>query len=142
MIVWGTNSIAETTSFKGKSVDIWALGITLYCLLHGHCPFQDHNIITLYEKILKDEIVYASELSENAVNLLKTMLCREASTRIKLTDIKLHPWVTNNGTWPMLTTEENCVFEEVTEEEVRNAFKPAIMFFNKVPLYHSHYKTD
>ena len=60
------------------------------------------------------------------------MLQKDPEKRITLPEIKVHPWVTKMGEWPMMSTEENCVFEEVTEEEVENAFKPAVMFVTKV----------
>lgn len=125
-------TLAETRAFNGKSVDIWALGATLYCLLHGRCPFEDVNIVSLYDKILKDDIQYSPDLTVEARDLLERMLCRDPSQRIKLDEIKTHNWTTMYGIWPMISTEENCTHEDVTEEDVKNAFKPAVMFINKV----------
>ncbi|KAG1462275.1 hypothetical protein G6F46_003546 [Rhizopus delemar] len=34
------------------STDIWAAGVTLYCLAYGHLPFQQPNFIQLYQDIL------------------------------------------------------------------------------------------
>jgi [calcium/calmodulin-dependent protein kinase] kinase len=88
----------------------------------------------VYEKIIKDEIVYDPRLSNTAVDLLGRMLDRDVSHRIKLSEIKTHPWVTLSGKWPMISTEENCVIEDVTEEEVERAFRPGFLFFNKVRI--------
>jgi len=60
------------------------------------------------------------------------MLQKNPEDRIALPKIKIHPWTTNGDRELMLSTEENCVFEEVTEEEVVNAVRPAMMFISKV----------
>ncbi|KAJ3034249.1 Calcium/calmodulin-dependent protein kinase kinase 1 [Rhizophlyctis rosea] len=123
---------SHTKELKGKPLDIWSLGVTLYCFVHGRCPFSDLNIISLYEKITHEEIPISNTLSLELQNLLYMMLQKDPEHRITLPEIKVHPWVTKFGEWPMLSEEENCVFEEVTEEEVENAFKPAVMFVTKI----------
>ncbi len=32
--------------------DLWALGILLYSMFHGHCPFKAHNQKELFKKII------------------------------------------------------------------------------------------
>ncbi|KAI9250786.1 kinase-like domain-containing protein [Sporodiniella umbellata] len=32
--------------------DLWALGVTLYCLAYGHLPFEKRNFLQLYQDIL------------------------------------------------------------------------------------------
>ncbi|KAJ3337262.1 Calcium/calmodulin-dependent protein kinase kinase 1, partial [Kappamyces sp. JEL0680] len=41
----------DKPKIHGKAADIWALGVTLYCFVHGHCPFEDDDIVALYQKI-------------------------------------------------------------------------------------------
>lgn len=57
----------------GPSVDWWALGVLLYEMLAGHAPFEAENEDDLFESILNEEIVYASWLSTEAVNILKAV---------------------------------------------------------------------
>lgn len=57
----------------GPSVDWWALGVLLYEMLSGHAPFEAENEDDLFESILNEEIVYASWLSKEAVNILKAV---------------------------------------------------------------------
>lgn len=57
----------------GPSVDWWALGVLLYEMLSGHAPFEAENEDDLFESILNEEIVYASWLSTEAVNILKAV---------------------------------------------------------------------
>ncbi|CDQ69450.1 unnamed protein product [Oncorhynchus mykiss] len=57
----------------GPSVDWWALGVLLYEMLSGHAPFEAENEDDLFESILNEEIIYASWLSADAVNILKAV---------------------------------------------------------------------
>ncbi|KAF1834993.1 serine/threonine-protein kinase PAK1 [Decorospora gaudefroyi] len=45
---------AETPLVDG-GIDIWALGVTLYCLIYGRVPFHDTNTFTLMKVISEDE---------------------------------------------------------------------------------------
>ncbi|KAG8122784.1 hypothetical protein E2320_018223, partial [Naja naja] len=38
-------------SFSGKALDVWAMGITLFCFVYGKCPFIDEFILALHNKI-------------------------------------------------------------------------------------------
>lgn len=57
----------------GPSVDWWALGVLLYEMLSGHAPFEAENEDDLFESILNEDIVYASWLGAEAVNILKAV---------------------------------------------------------------------
>lgn len=48
--------MAPEMLFKGEydyRVDIWALGILLYELLHGHAPFKGKNALEVQDSMLK-----------------------------------------------------------------------------------------
>ncbi|XP_072533374.1 protein kinase C eta type [Salminus brasiliensis] len=66
----------------GPSVDWWALGVLLYEMLSGHAPFEAENEDDLFECILNEEIIYASWLSANAVDILKAFLMKNPSRRL------------------------------------------------------------
>uniref|UniRef100_A0A3Q3DCX7 calcium/calmodulin-dependent protein kinase n=1 Tax=Hippocampus comes TaxID=109280 RepID=A0A3Q3DCX7_HIPCM len=38
-------------SFSGKALDVWAMGVTLFCFIFGKCPFIDEYILALHNKI-------------------------------------------------------------------------------------------
>ena len=64
-----------------------------------------------------------TELSPELTDLLGRMLEKEPESRIKLQDLKFHPWVTGHGLYPMMKQESNCCLIEVTEDEVENCVK-------------------
>ena len=87
------------------SVDMWALGILLYELLHGYSPFranstQDEYYLEVFKNITKNDIQFEKDLSDNCIDLLKSkliskleLLCKNQNERIKIKDLFSHPWV-------------------------------------------------
>nr|XP_021510299.1 calcium/calmodulin-dependent protein kinase kinase 1 [Meriones unguiculatus]XP_021510301.1 calcium/calmodulin-dependent protein kinase kinase 1 [Meriones unguiculatus]XP_021510302.1 calcium/calmodulin-dependent protein kinase kinase 1 [Meriones unguiculatus] len=112
-------------SFSGKALDVWATGVTLYCFVYGKCPFIDEYILALHRKIKNEAVVFPEEpeISEDLKDLILKMLDKNPETRIGVSDIKLHPWVTKHGEEPLPSEEEHCSVVEVTEEEVKNSVK-------------------
>ena len=51
------------------------------------------------------------------------MLIKDPRDRIKLEDIKVHPWVTGYGIYPMMKLESNVCLIEVTDDDVENSVK-------------------
>lgn len=49
-----TDFTAETPHIDG-GIDVWALGITLYCLIYGRVPFHESNPFALMKAISDDE---------------------------------------------------------------------------------------
>jgi len=43
--------LAHHGSISPVSCDIWAMGVTLYCMAFGRLPFQGNSIVQLYENI-------------------------------------------------------------------------------------------
>uniref|UniRef100_UPI00358EEBC0 calcium/calmodulin-dependent protein kinase kinase 1-like isoform X2 n=1 Tax=Myxine glutinosa TaxID=7769 RepID=UPI00358EEBC0 len=112
-------------NFQGKALDIWAMGITLYCFVIGQCPFIDDHILSLHKRIKNDsvEFPHQTSLSTKLQDLILRMLDKDPATRITLPEIKEHPWVTQGGVAPLPTEESHCVLVEVTQEEVQNSVK-------------------
>lgn len=112
-------------TFSGKALDVWAMGVTLYCFVFGKCPFYDEYIVALHSKIKNKPVGFPEmpPISKELKDLIEMMLDKKPETRITIPEIKLHPWVTENGSNPLPLEEEHCAALEVTEEEVKNSIK-------------------
>ncbi|XP_062341553.1 calcium/calmodulin-dependent protein kinase kinase 1 isoform X1 [Osmerus eperlanus] len=112
-------------SFSGKALDVWAMGVTLYCFLFGKCPFIDEYILALHNKIRTKcvEFPESKDLNKELQALILRMLDKNPDNRITIPEIKLDPWVTLWAMEPMPLEEEHCTVVEVTEEEVQNSVK-------------------
>nr|XP_013814343.1 PREDICTED: calcium/calmodulin-dependent protein kinase kinase 1 [Apteryx mantelli mantelli] len=119
-------AISDTgKSFSGKALDVWAMGITLYCFVYGKCPFIDEYILGLHNRIKNKPVEFPEEpqRSEELKELILRMLDKNPETRITVPEVKLHPWLTRSGEEPLPLEEEHCTMVEVTEEEVKNSVK-------------------
>ncbi|XP_066501623.1 calcium/calmodulin-dependent protein kinase kinase 2 isoform X1 [Hoplias malabaricus] len=120
-------TLSETRkNFSGKALDVWAMGVTLYCFVFGVCPFMDERILSLHQKIKTQpvELPERADVSDDLKDLLFKMLDKNPETRITVPQIKVHPWVTRHGAEPLPPEDDNCCsLIEVTEEEVENSVK-------------------
>ncbi|XP_003458089.1 calcium/calmodulin-dependent protein kinase kinase 1 isoform X2 [Oreochromis niloticus] len=112
-------------SFSGKALDVWAMGVTLYCFAFGKCPFIDEYILALHNKIRTKPVEFPEtpKTSEELQNLILQMLDKNPDTRITIPEIKMDPWVTQGGADPLPLEEDHCSVVEVTEEDIQNSVK-------------------
>uniref|UniRef100_A0A673H4F1 calcium/calmodulin-dependent protein kinase n=1 Tax=Sinocyclocheilus rhinocerous TaxID=307959 RepID=A0A673H4F1_9TELE len=110
-------------NFSGKALDVWAMGVTLYCFVYGKCPFIDEYILALHNKIKSKPVEFSQDIVSGLKNLVSRISRINPDTRITIPEIKVDPWVTQDGTDHLPLEEEHCTVVEVTEEEVQNSVK-------------------
>ncbi|KAJ2079371.1 hypothetical protein H4R24_003815 [Coemansia sp. RSA 988] len=125
---------------SGEAADIWSLGVCLYSFIYSTLPFKGHSTIEVLDSISEDELKFPGPYDEQLQDLLSRMLDRSPDSRIRIDDIREHPWVTQNGAFILPTKEENCehIVEPVTQEDVNNTVQhiydimPVIMAIAKL----------
>lgn len=114
-----------------KAIDVWALGITFYCLLFGREPFPGvHGEMELYENICTIEIQPPEDqvhrIDADTKDLLRRFLTKNPQDRIKLYQVRRHPFITKDIPDPKRWAEETDLTKtsiplEVTPQEVESA---------------------
>mmetsp|Transcript_6791 Transcript_6791/g.14531 ORF Transcript_6791/g.14531 Transcript_6791/m.14531 type:complete len:365 (+) Transcript_6791:34-1128(+) len=82
----------------GAEVDIWSMGVICYVLLAGYPPFYDEDQKKLFKKIKEAKYYfhedYWSHISEEAMDLIRKMLCLDQAQRWTARQLLSHPWIT------------------------------------------------
>ncbi|KAL5203490.1 hypothetical protein ABZP36_014442 [Zizania latifolia] len=84
--------VLQNRGYDGSLSDIWSCGVILYVMLIGYLPFDDRNIVVLYQKIFKGDTQIPKWLSPSAQNLLQRILEPNPMKRINMAEIKSHEW--------------------------------------------------
>uniref|UniRef100_A0A0E0D5E1 non-specific serine/threonine protein kinase n=1 Tax=Oryza meridionalis TaxID=40149 RepID=A0A0E0D5E1_9ORYZ len=84
--------VLQNKGYDGSLSDIWSCGVILYVMLIGYLPFDDRNIVVLYQKIFKGDTQIPKWLSPSAQNLLRRILEPNPMKRIDMAGIKSHEW--------------------------------------------------
>lgn len=150
-----------------EQIDVWSLGVTLYCLIFARIPFLAEDEFKLFRAIAtepvyiprrrlkavdpttadssnpqkrqtpaqepyRDEgtLVY-EDIDDELYDLLRRMLLKDPAERIKLREVKRHPWVLRgisniigwlDDTDPSRKTEGRRI--QVDEKELEHAVVP------------------
>ncbi len=107
-----------------EQIDVWSLGVTLYCLIFARIPFMADDEYQLFRAIAQDDVhipkrrlkavdpgdkytdaripasaqrqehtLVMEPVDDELHDLLKRMLIKNPAERMKLREVKRHPWV-------------------------------------------------
>ncbi|KAJ6961264.1 serine/threonine-protein kinase GRIK1-like isoform X2 [Populus alba x Populus x berolinensis] len=85
------------TVYHGKAADTWAVGVTLYFMVVGCCPFLADSVPETYDKIVHGPLSLPEELNPDLKDLLQGLLCKDPTQRITLNSAAEHPWMVKEG---------------------------------------------
>ncbi|KAG8682764.1 hypothetical protein FRC08_014746, partial [Ceratobasidium sp. 394] len=104
-------------------VDVWSLGIILYCLLVGTLPFDDDNENIMRDKIIAGQYEIPDWLNSDAGDLISNILRQEPSRRYTISQILSHPWFTSTESEDLTVTLPTL--KELTPTEPRATAHPS-----------------
>ncbi|KAI3759597.1 hypothetical protein L6452_07522 [Arctium lappa] len=84
--------VLRRKGYDGAKADIWSCGVILYVLLAGFLPFQEENLMHMYNKIFKSEYESPPWFSPDARRLISKILIVDPSRRITIPAITRLPW--------------------------------------------------
>ena len=88
---YASPEILRRHPYCGFAADIWSLGCCLYIILTGAVPFSSGTQAIQYPFTPPNR-----DISDSCLNLLERMLEKDTAKRIKIEDIRNHPWLTMN----------------------------------------------
>ncbi|XP_021918984.1 MAP kinase-interacting serine/threonine-protein kinase 1 isoform X3 [Zootermopsis nevadensis] len=149
--------IGESTSYD-KRCDLWSLGVIMYILLCGYPPFygscgsdcgweRGENCQACQELLFTSiqEGCYDfpdrewADISEEAKDLIRSLLVKEASRRLSAECVLTHPWMSPNSSGATLTARSLVtphVIRRNNSARELSAFAESAMAVNRVVLQH------
>uniref|UniRef100_A0A673M091 Ribosomal protein S6 kinase n=1 Tax=Sinocyclocheilus rhinocerous TaxID=307959 RepID=A0A673M091_9TELE len=122
-------------SGHNRAVDWWSLGALMYDMLTGAPPFTGENRKKTIDKILKCKLNLPPYLTQEARDLLKRLLKRNASSRLgagpgDATEVQTHPFF------------RHVNWEDLLARKVEPPFKPFLQSADDVSQFDSKFTSQ
>uniref|UniRef100_A0A7N5ZSE7 Ribosomal protein S6 kinase n=1 Tax=Anabas testudineus TaxID=64144 RepID=A0A7N5ZSE7_ANATE len=122
-------------SGHNRAVDWWSLGALMYDMLTGAPPFTGENRKKTIDKILKCKLNLPPYLTQEARDLLKRLLKRNASSRLgagagDATEVQAHPFF------------RHINWEDLLARKVEPPFKPFLQSAEDVSQFDSKFTSQ
>lgn len=131
----------DSENLDGYKMDVWALGVTLFCLVHGRPPFQSEDILPLMDEIVESIPEINPHLSPNLQWLLRRMLDKDPDSRISVKEISECDWVTE-GWWKIPDWLDNERDINVCQSDIDNAFKRGSLRIHVSRIFNKMFRSN
>lgn len=95
--------------WSASGLDLWAFGITLYQILVGKTPFEAPNATSVFLNTLTSQLKFPEHLSNEAKDLLTKVLCKEASGRPTIEQIRAHAFFKSTNWEALSKRDKSCI---------------------------------
>jgi len=100
--------------YLGPGIDVWSLGIIMFCLIVGHQPWDGSSASELLRCMKEDGLQIPEDISDDCVDLLLNMLKLKEEDRIQISQIRDHPWILQDFDEPPQSyLPEPCEIDDV-----------------------------
>lgn len=100
----GTPNYMSPEIYRGRKYgcesDMWSIGVVVYILLAGYCPFYDPDQRKLQHKIKHGKYHFHERwdsISPEAIELIKGLICVDQNKRLTAAQALQHPWIVKSG---------------------------------------------
>ena len=95
-----------TALLDGGAIDMWAVGVTLFCMRYGYLPFDGGSLEELRQQTLQEPPLYPSNVELPWKLFFDWILHRDPKCRMRVHELKAHEFVQCN---PPLTDHAAAV---------------------------------
>lgn len=122
--------VLRKKGYDGSKADTWSCGVILYVLLAGFLPFQDENLMSMYNMVLRAEFQFPPWFSSDSRRLISKILVADPQKRTTISAIMRVPWFRKGFLVPgegkpeePVKREENNNVDKVSSPKFFNAFE-------------------
>ena len=119
-----------------KKTDIWALGVLLYEMYHGHAPFRGTRMDTVMNAIMKKVVSFKKSLPPGIKDLIMKILVFEPKDRPTVEDILNHSSIVE-----YVEIRKAIDAEKALAEKEAKPVEPELNVVKKKQLVHSNSMT-
>eukprot|EP00928_Gymnodinium_smaydae_P048885 TRINITY_DN32747_c0_g1_i1.p1 TRINITY_DN32747_c0_g1~~TRINITY_DN32747_c0_g1_i1.p1 ORF type:complete len:367 (-),score=62.15 TRINITY_DN32747_c0_g1_i1:84-1184(-) len=100
----------------GREIDIWAVGVIVYCLLSGTLPFFNSVLHKLYRQIVERDLSFPDKqwrnISKGGVDFVLRLLHVAPGERPTAETALMHPWIAevSNASFPRIQGSDSGSF--------------------------------
>jgi len=132
-LMYAAPEVLMEIPYNPMDADIWSMGVVLYTMVTGHFPWNDNASDD--QQLIKETIIqfdYTPIIGDDLLADLINRIFKPSKERIKIRQIKEHPWLKNYVLPSYLPlkqamTQIDCMFIAKLENL---GFDPAICFMN------------